>query len=188
MNAASMAQIFQALVVMLTALANNPQATPAELQQGIMKASQTIQLNYQIQAMAKIPFPIPRNKSNWMNIDDLATAPYLDTNGIYTQLGTGVALVEEDTSFGDLNGDGLDDAAVVVQKTDVSGHTTIALAAMLNQNSIPFDIADVTLGKNVKIFSHHVISGGTLVLDLQIDNNPRATYQYQLVGIQLMKI
>lgn len=188
MTTSTIATLLQLMGTLLLGVQNNPNASQAAMQQAITTGSRAVQLVVQTEAMPTIGFPIPKNSTIWPNIEDLRNAPYLDSNGHYTPDGTGVSLVETDTSFGDMNLDGFDDAAVVVQTTDNAGNTSFALAAMLNQGGIMFNIGDLPLGKNVQVFSHHVVQGGSLVMDMQIDNLPRATYQYQLVGTQLMKI
>lgn len=187
MATSTIAVLLQALVALLSGLQNNPQAPQTAVAQGVAITGQAIQLAVQAQALPKINFAIPKNDSIWPNITDLYNAAYLDANGNYEPQGIGVGLVGEDTSFGDLNGDGYDDAAVIVKRTDDSGNTVSALAAMLNQGGIMFNIADVPLGNNIQLFSHHIVQGGTIVLDAQVDALPRATYAYRLAGEQLLK-
>jgi len=162
------------------------------MQQAIAVANQTVQLA--TQATTNVPFAEPKTSGFWINIDELAQAPYLDASGNFAQLGTDVNLIEADTSFGDLNNDGYDDAAVIVEQATAGnasapgGATDYALATVLNQSGSLFNIADLALGPNVQIFSHHIESGGIVDLDMQIGSQPRATYQYQLVGNRLMEI
>jgi hypothetical protein len=183
----SLTTVFQLIALLLSAAHNNPQATPAMLQEITAISNRAVQIDAQMKAAPKITFNVPKNSSVWPGSDDLYHSAYLDPQGNYTQLATGVALVGSDTSFGDLNGDGFDDAAAIVQRTDDAGTTTIALAAMLNQGGVMFNIADLTLGKNVQMFDHHVVDG-VVVLDMQVDNQPRALVKYQLVGKEWMKI
>lgn len=186
MSLASLAALLNLTAALLTGVQNNTQTSPAAAQQAVAIANQTVQLS--TQAMATIPFAVPRKSGIWTNIDDVKSAPYLDFTNRYTPLGKAVSLIEEDTSFGDLNNDGFDDAAVVVQRTDANGATTIALAAVLNQSGSMFNIADLPLGKTVEIFSHHVISNGIIELDIQADGGSRAIRHYQLIGNQIVEL
>lgn len=204
---ASMIALFQVLVSLILSLQNSPKTTPAMVQAVAAITKQAVQISNQVQAMGTgtavmAPGVTPTTTSTaslvttasaptgtiWTSITQLRNASYLDANGKLTPLGTGVALVESDTSFGDLNNDGYDDAAVIVQSTDSQGNTTFELAAMINQkNGTVANVADISLGKNVQVFSHHVESAGVIVLNAQIGNQPAATTTYQLVGNQLMK-
>jgi hypothetical protein len=59
----------------------------------------------------------------------------------------------------------------------------------INQNNILFNIADLSLGAApVAVYSHHVVSGGLLTMDMQIAGGVRITSTYQLVGDQIFKI
>lgn len=189
MNLSSLATLLQVAATLLLGVQHNPSASPAMMQQAIAAANRTVQLA--TQATTEVPFAEPQTSGLWINIDELAQAPYLDASGKYAQLGTTVNLIEADTSFGDLNNDGHDDAAVIVQQSapsNGSGAAGYALAAVLNQNGSLFNIANMPLGPNVQIISHEIVSGGIIELKLQIGNQPPATYQYELVGNQLMKI
>lgn len=188
MNIFSFAPLLQAAAALLLGVQNNPQVPQAAVQQAIATASLTVQMATEAQAISQIHFSVPMNHASiWTTIDDLRQAAYLDVNGNYTPQGTSVGLREADTSFGPLNNDGLDDAAIFVQRTDARGNTTTALGAMINLNGMTFNIADRTLGKNVQIFSHHVVGGGVIELTMNVDG-ARATYRYQLVGNELLKI
>ena len=184
----SIIALLQAVASLLMLIQGNPQVPQATVRQTVAITTQAIQIYAQAQAMPKINFPITKNDSIWPNIKDLYNTAYLDVNGNYVAQGAGVNIVSEDTSFGDINGDGFDDAAIIVQRTDGNGGATFALAAMLNQGGIMFNIADVTLGSSVQVFSHRVAPGGDIVLDMQIGDQPRATYTYQLFGNALVKI
>lgn len=188
MTATAIATLLQLATTLLTGMQNNPQVSPSVAQQAVTLSSQVVQQATQLEVMPMIPFPTPKNNSIWPNITDLYNAAYISPDGGYTPLGTGVALVGESTSFGDINGDGLDDAAVVVQRTDQTGKTAFALAAMLNQNGDMFNIGDAELGSDVQVFSHHIIQGGDIVLNMQIGNQPAETSTYYLLGYQLIKI
>lgn len=163
-------------VAALLAGAQAPNTSLAAMQRAINDAEQTLQVI--AQAEAKIPFSVKKNDGIWPNIQDLANSPYLDADGNYVPLGQGVKLVEADTSFGDLNADGLDDAAVIVDKPTPSGTPNYYLAAMLNQNGILFNIADLPLGTSTNIIAHS-IKDGQIILD---------GAHYELVGTALIKL
>lgn len=183
---ASLSLLLQTVTLVLLGMQRNPQASPAMVQDAIFTADQAVQLA--TQAVAPIPFVTPSPKSKWTNITDLRAAAYLNSAGKYELLGKNVDLIESDTSFGNLNNGPTDGAAAIVQQADGAGHTHFALAAFLNQNHTLFNIANITLGTNVQILSHHIIDKGIISLDAVIDGTARSTYQYQLVGNQLMKI
>lgn len=192
MNPIAIATLLQLAAALLTGIRSNAQISQAVAQQTIAVASRAIQISAQAEAMSKINFPIAQNSSIWPNIAALYNAPYLGANGSYAPLqigsGAGIALIAEDTSFGDLNGDGIDDAAAVVKMTDNNGNATFSLAAMLNQGGIMFNIADITFGSAVQIYSHHIATGGGIVLNMQVGNAVAQTSTYELFGDQLVKL
>jgi hypothetical protein len=61
------------------------------------------------------------------------------------------------------------------------------LAAMLNQNNVLFNIADFPLGSAVEAYSHN-IQNNQITIDMKIGDAARATYRYELLGNQLIKI
>jgi hypothetical protein len=96
------------------------------------------------------------------------------------RLGSGVTLLQQYTSFGDLNHDGADDAAVILAKPSTAGGAeggeSYFLAAMLNQGGVMFDIAELPLGSTANINSHQIASG-TIIL---------GSNQYKLLGTDLL--
>jgi hypothetical protein len=176
--------LLQAALSVLLVVQQHPNAPQVTQQQAIAIAGQTIEIATEMQA--NTVFPGKTNIGIWTTTNDLEGALYLDTNGKYVPNNSSVGLLEGDTSFGDLNGDGYDDAATIVQRTDANGNTTMALAAILNFGKTMFNVADLTLGKNVQVFSHHILSGSVIEFDMQIDAGPRTTYHYQLVGNKLV--
>ena len=173
--------MLQVAATLLMSIQNNPQATLATQQQAIATANHAIQLS--VQSLATIPFAITPNLSPAPNILALENAAYLNSEGSWSRAGAGVELVASSTSFGDLNGDGVDDAAALVVLTPQNGtRESYALAAMVNQGKSLFNIADASLGSGPVAIYSHSIQNGELVLDMQIGNAPRATYRYALVG------
>ncbi|MDE2019204.1 MAG: hypothetical protein KGJ13_02535 [Patescibacteria group bacterium] len=137
-------------------------ALPASSTQAIVNfGSNAVQLV--TQAAAPIDFSVPQNNGIWPNTADLVQAPYLDGQGRWSRLGSTVQLIPADTSFGDLNGDGLDDAIVVVNRPTALGTSAYYLAAMLNQGGIMFNIADYPLGQGFTMASHTVRDGEAFV-------------------------
>ncbi len=181
---ATIALLLQLAASLLTGAEHNAQMSLAAKQQIVAAASQTIQLS--TQALAKIDFPVPQNTSVWPTAGDLAVAPYLDSVNKYVQLGESVQLIGSSISFGDINGDGLDDAMAVVQKTAPDGSTGYYLAAMLNQGGIMFNIADAPLGASVQVYNHQ-IQNGNLVMGVSVGNQASSTIRYSLLGNQLIK-
>jgi hypothetical protein len=175
MNIATMLALLQTAASLL-ASAQNPQATPASMQKAVNLAGNAIQAV--VQAKAPINFSVKENDGIWPNIDGLLNAPYLDSKNDLVRLGKTVLLVTEYTSFGDINNDGLDDAAVVVNKPDTDGTAHYFLAAMLNHGNILFNIADLSLGNSVNIDSHRVIDG-KIVIDGR---------KYELLGKELRSV
>lgn len=161
MNPAAILSLLQITAAMLTTAQGG--AMPAANVQSIITISQhSIQLA--AQSEANIPFTVTPNNSMYPNINDLDSAAYRDTNGNWVTLGPSVILSGGDTSFGDLNNDGIDDAAVVVNKPDAEGNPHYFLDAMLNQGGVMFDIAELPLGTTDNITTHRIVSG-TIMLN-----------------------
>jgi hypothetical protein len=189
MNTSTIVMLLQLVASLLTGAQHSAVMTPSTTAQTVAIASRAVQLSAQAEAMPKIPFAIPPNDSNAPNMKDLLQAAYIDPAGAYVpaSAGSDVGIVQEDTSFGDLNADGLDDAVTVVQRTDSAGNTTFALAAMLNQGGMMFNIDDVPLGSTVAVFSHNIVQGGDLVITMSVDNAAAETSTYYLLGDELLK-
>src|SRR5690606_27850974 len=75
-----------------------------------------------------------------------------------------VTLIEP-TAFGDLNGDGVDDAAVLLASESGGSGTFIDLHAVLDENGAPVDAASAFLGDRVQVDSL-VIEDGLILVDL----------------------
>ena len=168
-----MLSLLQAAASLLVSAQSEPslQAKIAAVHIG-SKAVQTV-----VQETADIPFAITPNDSAAPTAKEVVNAPYRDAFGKWTKLGSSVKLMEQYLSFGDLNYDGSDDAAVVVNKPDAKGGAHYFLAAMLNQGGIMFDIAEAPLGSTINITNHRVASG-EIVLD---------GAHYELLGEELLK-
>ncbi len=186
---ASIVALLQITAALLTGIQGNAAVPSSTAQQVVTMASHVVQVS--TQATAVIPFTVPPDPSIYPSYDDLVNAPYLDTSGTYVQLGASstVKLEDDYISFGDMNGDGFDDAGVVLKRFAPDGSVSYALGAMLNQDGIMFNIADYPLGSTLPaIQSHMIAAGGDYVLNMQFSGMPAATFTYQLVGNQLLKV
>lgn len=93
-------------------------------------------------------------------------------------------------AFGDLNNDGIKDAAVVLAWDGGGSGTFYYLAAIVNQEGKPLNVSTVHLGDSVNIKSIN-ISSGTITLDLLTHNfrdpmccpTKKSRYKYKLVEI-----
>jgi len=161
MNITSLLALLQAAASILT-LAQSHTASVAFQQEAVNFGSNAVQMV--TQAAAPVGFQVPKNDSAWPNVKDLMNAPYIDTPGHWAPLGATVQGVFQYASFGDLNHDGVDDAAIIVNRPTANGTANYFLAAMLNQGGIMFNIADAPLGATINITSH-AIASGTIILN-----------------------
>ncbi len=175
MNITTMLALLQAAASLLVS-AQNPQTTPAMAQNAINLAGNVIQIVDQ--AKTPINFAVREKSSIWTNITDLLSAPYIDSEGNWVRIGPKVSILSEYTTFGDLNNDGFDDAAVIVNRRGTDGASHYFLAAMLNRGTTLFDIADFPLGDSVNIVSHE-FTNGKIVLDGK---------KYELLGKELIAV
>jgi len=70
-----------------------------------------------------------------------------------------VIRMAEEHAFGDLNGDGIDDAAVVLVCDPGCGGTFFQLAIVLNQEGKPRHVGGALLGDRIKLHSVSIDSG-----------------------------
>ena len=176
------------LLNLATALLLRTQQTPALSPSSTLAivgvANRSVQLA--AQAAAPIGFTVPHNTDIWPTIEDLMQAAYLSPGGAYIHEGPFATLVQSTVSFGDLNGDGLDDAAGIVDLSNAGSKPMPYLAMFLNQNGVMFNIADLPLGASTTVYSHSIM-GGVLTMDMQIAGQPRSTSTYVLWGDRIMK-
>jgi hypothetical protein len=185
----SIIALLQITVALLTGIQGNANVPSSTAQQVVTMASHVVQMS--TQATAVIPFTVAKNDSAYPDYNDLVNSPYLDVNGKYVQLGVSstVKLENNYISFGDLNGDVVDDAAVLVKRFANDGTVSYAIAAMLNQGGILFNIADYPLGGTFPtINSHEIVQGGDFVLGTQLPGAPAVTSTYELLGDQVIKV
>ncbi len=178
--------LLQLATSLLLAVQHNSQLPQDVRQRMVLLAEQAMQVS--AQAGATIDFPVPQNSSAWPNVTELGSAPYIGIDGKFVRQGPTLTVLNAYTSFGDLNGDGVDDAAVIVKRTDGMGATSFALAAMLNQGGILFNIADVPLGNTEPQIYDHNIQNGIVTLDIQVDGQPRTVAHYALFGNNFSKV
>ncbi len=97
-------------------------------------------------------------------------------------------------AFGDLNGDGVDDAAVVLATSAGGSGTFISLEAVVNERGTPKHVASAQLGDRARINSL-VIESGTVTVNLVTHgpNDPmccptqEASQEYKLQGDALVQ-
>ena len=98
-------------------------------------------------------------------------------------------------AFGDLNGDGVDDAAVVLATSGGGSGTFISLEAVINDQGRPKHVASAELGDRARIESV-VIESGEITVEL-VTHGPddplccptvEATHKYKLQGDTLVQI
>ena len=91
---------------------------------------------------------------------------------------------QDPLAFGDLNGDGTDDAAVVLLLVDGNaGHRY--LAAVLNENGVPRHVASVFLGLNIGIDSVAIANGVVTLQTKQLGPNDPNCCPTKEVGVTL---
>ena len=172
---ASISALLQLATALLLGVQHNAQLPQAVQKNMMALAEQSIQIS--TQALAPINFPVAQNTSIWPNVVDLENSPFLALDGTWVRQGATVQPMDQYLSFGDMNADGFDDAAVIVKRTDQKGNPHFALAALLNQGGILFNIADIPLGTTLPhISSHHVMNG-----EVAIDRR-----HYKLLGNMLI--
>jgi len=96
--------------------------------------------------------------------------------------------------YGDINADGLEDALVILSTQNGGSGHFIELAAVLDQNGSPYNVATISLGDRVVVESGKV-ENGTIVLNMRVQGPndglccPSQAVIWNLVlnGSQLMK-
>jgi hypothetical protein len=105
-----------------------------------------------------------------------------------------VTFVDPFNALGDLNGDGLEDAAVALAENSGGSGVFLYLAAVVDQNGTPANVATQLLGDRVEIKSV-AIDGGEIAIDMvtQGPNDPfccpslEVTLRYRLEGERLVE-
>ena len=73
-------------------------------------------------------------------------------------------ILHDTIAFGDLDGDGVDDAAVVLSYSGGGSGTFFDLFAVLNQNGAPVPIGSRDLGDRVRITSIEIVNGEIILM------------------------
>ncbi len=180
----SIIALLQITTSILLALRGSPQTDIALQRQVLLVANRVVQFSFQ----ATAPFPenyapIP-NRGRWPTAADLEHSLYLSGDK-YIPLGANMQMLPSYASFGDLNGDGADDAVVVVRETPASGGVSYALAVMLNQGGMLFNITDIAIANLSNIDSHRIESGRFNLGEKNGKND--VVSHYELWGNQLIK-
>lgn len=186
MNAA-IALLLQVATSLLMGVGQNAHLSYAVREQAIVMAEHAVQISTQAEAMPSIGFSVPQNTSIWPTVGDLLQAPYRASDGRWVSAGQNVQFVSSSISFGDINSDDLDDAAIVVKQIASDGSSRYALAAMLNQNNILFNIADFPLASVVQVYSHN-IQDNQIMIDMKMGDAAEQIYRYELFGNQLIAL
>ena len=106
-----------------------------------------------------------------------------------------IVLIPDMHAFGDLDGDGVEDAAVVLATSGGGSGTFISLEAVINDNGTPNHAATVLLGDRVQVKSVAVESG-EITVDM-VTHGPddplyrptlEVTHKYKLQGDTLVHI
>jgi hypothetical protein len=101
----------------------------------------------------------------------------------------------EPVLYGDLNRDGIEDAALLLSTQNGGTGHFVELAAVLNQNGAARNVATVSLGDRVVMESGRV-AAGTIILDMRVQGpndglccpSQLVTWRYQLIGADLLKL
>lgn len=151
--------------------------------------------------------PLADEGKDALTLDALKNAEYISewpesgkaklTDGVYKQKYDETSASElvikfDQAVFGDLNGDGVEDAAVILVTDPGGSGTFYDLAAVLNTDGQPVNVATRNLGDRVQIQSFSIESGQILVKMLtQGPDDPMSSptkevaYAYKLIWDQL---
>ena len=185
MHTVTIALLQLAASLLITVQKAPSNASPMLTEQVIAFASRAVQISTQELASSPPGYvPIPNN-GIWPSALDLDRSLYLDSSGSYVSLGESMQAFDSYASFGDLNGDGVDDAVVVVKKTPADGVPSFALAFLLNQGGILFNIADAPLLNISDVESHAILDGQ---FSLGVKTNPGSKMlHYKLLGNEVVR-
>jgi hypothetical protein len=186
MNTA-IALLLQAATTILLSIGQNNSLPVATKMNAINIVEHSIQIATQAEAMNDIHFQIPKNNGIWPSALDLKQTAYRGTNGFWAPISNNLSIVGETISFGDINNDGFDDAAVVMKQINPDKSANYFLALMLNQGNILFNIANIQLGSSVQIFGHK-ITNNKILYDMKIGNSAKKVYNYELLGNQVITL
>jgi hypothetical protein len=174
-------QLLGVATSLLLAIQGQPNVSTDVSANALRLASQSIQLSALV-AVYDAKNAQSASTNIWPSANRLANSKYLDRNGNLVSPGGPIAVMDSYTSFGDLNGDGLDDAAVIIREVD-----EYVLAGMVNQSGILFNTARLPLGKSLFMYDHR-ITDGVLKLDVQLGGGARKVFKYKLLGGKFIEI
>lgn len=106
-----------------------------------------------------------------------------------------IELIPESTAFGDLDGDGVEDAAVLLMEYGGGSGIFISLAAVINDKGTPKHVATVSLGDRTNVKSV-VIKSSKIIVNM-VTHGPddamccptlKVTQKYKLQGDKLVKL
>jgi hypothetical protein len=160
---------------------DNPSSNPVPLTLDMLKNAEyhsavlleTIRLENGIYYLPLPPLPPGESQNNWfitMRSDDLIV-------------------------FGDINADGIEDAAVILYSQRGGTGRFVELAAVVNQNGEPYNIASVSLGDR-EIVNSVNIQNGEIILDMIVhgptdpllSGSLKAILKFKLSGMELVKL
>jgi len=87
-------------------------------------------------------------------------------------------------AYGDLNADGVEDAAVILQTHNGGNGDMKELAALLNQNGQPYNISTVDIGSPVAVEDLQIQSGEIIVTGRTLGPNDALCCPSQLTALQ----
>ncbi len=183
----SLLALLQLAVSLLLSVQNNAALSENIKTQAVATASQAVGLVSQTLAAQQKETP---SVNLWPTADWLWSSFYLNLDGKRVPNGSGVTVMNDSISFGDMNHDNLDDAIVVTKNIAATNPQDVRyrLAVMLNQRGSFLNITNYDIGTTEPIIYSHEIEANVFTLDAQIGNQPRKTYQYKLSGNTLVQI
>lgn len=186
MQAVALALLNIVVSLLLNIQNNSSRISAAVQEQAVRAASQAVQLGSQA-LKPNSGFAEISHTSIWPNSGQLQESLYLNYYGRRVPLGTMVQFVGSAISFGDMNGDNIDDAIVFVKTVSDTNGVMYKIAMMLNQGGILFNITSVDLGNSLDVYSHS-IEANEFIVDMQAGSGARETRYYKLVGNAIMRV
>lgn len=199
---ASLLGILNITATLLLSVQNNPLVSTADAERVVSSASQTIQ-----SVMWTLRQPTNTDKvatSTWPSARAMRNADFFNEEETRIVLRDGkqqnadgskpsgarsvsLNILEQYSSFGDLNRDNLDDAVLIVKTVSQKAGTGYHLAVMLNHNGTFFNLGNEKLINPKTIFDHR-IEEGLFTIDYENTNGIRAKRSYALLGNRLLPL
>jgi hypothetical protein len=172
--------LLQLAISLLTRASTDVALTSVAREALVARASQAIQLAAYQASGTTAPGADGSNLSP--SYDQLMRASYLTPMGTRVALGPQLRILSGQISFGDLNGDGLDDAVVAIQTKFGLDRARTFLAPMVNMGGgTLFNVSVAEIPDGSEIFLHR-IEGGAFTTDIKAPNAERRLYHYKLFG------